>query len=146
MKQITLKHLAFVEEAKRIFEDSPRRETHWNKEQDLIALRFGEDRDCVVVYELGEFVGNFVQQVDKRIPAVRKEVDWFAREMELQLQANDHKGGWHDSRLNWLLEQVQRHVQKIKNGEDVQKETVHIANYAMMMADNVRRSILAGGE
>lgn len=64
MKQISNEHLKFLEEAKQIFIDEPFRETHRNDDETLIALRYGEDRDCVWIYELGESVAFFAQQIE----------------------------------------------------------------------------------
>ncbi|APC48980.1 hypothetical protein BME96_12605 [Virgibacillus halodenitrificans] len=63
MTQISKKHLEFVGEAKKAFEDNPIQETHRNGEETLIALRMGADRDCIMVYRLDGYVGNFVQQL-----------------------------------------------------------------------------------
>lgn len=48
--------LDFLAEAKRSFEKHPRYETHRNDENTHIALRYGEDRDCIMIYKLGEKV------------------------------------------------------------------------------------------
>lgn len=63
--QITKKHLAFLEEAKAAFEENVRLETYRNKDEEFIALRYGADRDCIQIFELGEEVGFFVQMMDK---------------------------------------------------------------------------------
>ncbi|QBL97950.1 hypothetical protein EauM23_00057 [Exiguobacterium phage vB_EauM-23] len=52
--------LEFVTEAVKAFEENPRWETYRNKENTLIALRDGRNRDELVVYRLGEEVGEFV--------------------------------------------------------------------------------------
>lgn len=61
--QIRKEHLEFLEEAKEVFEQDPFLETWRNKDEDLIALRMGMDRDCVLIYELGTEIANFVQQI-----------------------------------------------------------------------------------
>lgn len=63
MTQISKEHLRFVEQAKIAFEGNPIQETYRNDEESLIALRMGEDRDCIMVYRLDGYVGNFVQQL-----------------------------------------------------------------------------------
>lgn len=68
-QHITSRHLDFVNEAKEAFESNAKLHTYRDEEETLIALRYGEDRDCVLVYELGECVGNFVQQIS---PDIRK--------------------------------------------------------------------------
>lgn len=64
MSDITKGHLAFMEEAKEEFERNPFQETYRDELGSYIALRIGMDRDCIMVYELGEYVTNFVQQLD----------------------------------------------------------------------------------
>jgi len=77
-------------------------------------------------------------------PTLREEVRWFARQMEKVLRDNDDKGGWvHESTLSLvgkLLFEIGELADALENGndEDVQKECVDIANYAMMIADNAR--------
>lgn len=68
-QHITKYHLGFVDEAKEAFETNPKLHTYRNDEETLIALRTGSDKDCILVYELGECIGNFVQQV---FPDVKK--------------------------------------------------------------------------
>jgi hypothetical protein len=77
-------------------------------------------------------------------PAPREEVRWFARQMEKVLRENDHKGGWNKqptlSLVSKLLFEVAELADAIENGDDddVVKECVDIANYAMMIADECR--------
>ncbi|KNE19690.1 hypothetical protein [Virgibacillus pantothenticus] len=63
MTQISKDILNFVEEAKREFEAYPFLETYRNQNETLIALRTGEDRDCIAIYRLDGYVANFVQQM-----------------------------------------------------------------------------------
>lgn len=112
---------------------------------------------------------------------MRQVIEWFAEEMERQLAANDHKGGWqHD---NWtslfarlgeekdeLLDALTRYqkvlmmfdgltveweqgqlLSRISVGEDhllaaldvaradVAREAADVANFALMIADNIAR-------
>lgn len=64
MGQITKDHLDFLHEAKVEFELNPFRETIRNEDDTLIALRMGEDRDCVMIFRLDGYVANFVQQIN----------------------------------------------------------------------------------
>ncbi|MGN7359977.1 hypothetical protein ACTHPF_26730 [Paenibacillus sp. SAF-054] len=142
MKQIYPRHLEFVNEAARAFEDHLTLETYMNKDGDLIALRFGLDRDCVKVYELGEPVGFFVQQVDVRVRAPRKQVSRFAMEMEEQLIANDHKSGWENCTPQYLRNQLEKNFRRLfscKSHPEFRRRCSNIANYAMMLSDNDRR-------
>ncbi|CAM3364969.1 hypothetical protein PALU110988_18765 [Paenibacillus lupini] len=61
--QITKRHLIFLEEAKRAFIENPHYETYRNEENNLIALRRGEDRDCIEIYKLSGRVGFFAQMM-----------------------------------------------------------------------------------
>lgn len=77
----------------------------------------------------------------------REEVKWFAEEMEKVLRENDHKGGWNkcdDGYLAWMLrdnltELCEAAFQEPKDLLKMTKSAVDIANYAMMIADNVRK-------
>ena len=64
MLYITNDHLDFLNECKEVFLNEPLRETHINKEETLIGLRYGEDRDCIDVYELNGHVAFFAQQIE----------------------------------------------------------------------------------
>ena len=56
MGDIYQEDLDFLEEAKQAFQANVRQETYRNKEETHIALRYGEDRDCIYIYRLGEKV------------------------------------------------------------------------------------------
>ena len=64
MRQINKVHLEFLEEAKVVFTENPFQESHRNDEVELIALRYGLDRDCILILGLGEEVALFTQQID----------------------------------------------------------------------------------
>jgi len=131
---------------KKVFEKLHLRETNRNEDDSLIALRMGMDGDCVEVWELGNYIANFVQQMEPR-PMPRKVVREFGFDMEQQLMANDHKGGW--KREHWcdLATDIEINIEKLrkelmkKGGAnfDLHEITIrcaNIANYAMMIADN----------
>lgn len=63
MNQITPEALEFVEEAKARFTENDDLSTYRNEKSSFIALRSGFRDDCMMVYELGNEVGNFVQQL-----------------------------------------------------------------------------------
>lgn len=62
--------LEFFEEAKRGFESNPRLETYRNEDKTFIALRYGEDRDCIQVYQLGEEIAFIHQYMQPAPPLV----------------------------------------------------------------------------
>lgn len=93
------------------------------------------------------------------LPAVRPAVDWFAKKMETKLALNDHKGGWKDCEVDWLIKRLQQETNELierwntrqwsmqgrSAGENVPlidvddeaiiSECADIANFAMMIAD-----------
>lgn len=77
---------------------------------------------------------------------LRPEVQWFAEQMELALQENEHKGGWKNIDREWLLEQVYRNASKILMGVENIKHPVNVANFSMMIADNFNRKTFAEDE
>ena len=142
--QINKTHLAFVQEAKEAFEKHPQLETYFSKDEyDLIALRYGEDRDCIMVFELGESIANFVQQT-RPLPGPRKELRMFSLDMERQLAVNEHKGGWLFETSEFLTDQLLYNAGRLlielakqeKDKHEITIRCANIANFAMMVADN----------
>lgn len=92
---------------------------------------------------------------------MRKEVQWFAEQMEKTLCANDHKGGWGKASFRYLYSRLaldespelleaiknlvfenhtnasQKRIEELKN--NVIKEATDVANFAMMIADNASK-------
>lgn len=148
-KQINQEHLNFVEQDRNAFESDIGLYTYRNGTTDenvtMIALRYGMDRDCILLYELGECVANFVQQTYPA-PAPRKSVMNFAYDMEGQLKANDHKGGWDEEHWCDLAADIDHHLGLLRkelmkannaqNGSEITRRCAHIANFAMMIAEN----------
>jgi len=64
IQHINKQHLDFVDEVREAFEFNADLTTYRNEDDSLIALRFGLDKDCILVYELGGCIGNFVQQMN----------------------------------------------------------------------------------
>lgn len=82
---------------------------------------------------------------------LRPEVRDFAKLMEQELAANDHKGGWqHDSvaalfrRMAEEMSELADALAKQTDVATVQSEAADVANFAMMIADNYRRQAVAG--
>lgn len=141
--QITKRHLSFLNEAAGVFAGNVQRETFWNNDSDLLALRYGEDRDCIRIFEMGSEVGFFAQMIKPSpyVSSVREEVRWFAGEMERQLLKNENKGGWLSCDINFLLNELYKNYSRLMSETD-SGEIVHrcanIANFAMMIADRTR--------
>lgn len=75
---------------------------------------------------------------------MRTEVERFAKLMEQQLVANDHKGGWSHEHVDHLVVRLVEEVSELMgaiaygSGSDVvAKEAADVANFAMMVADVV---------
>ena len=91
---------------------------------------------------------------------MRKELLAFAEIMERKLKENDHKGGWEDCTLGWLMRRLDEereevdgaasnllsHIYASSPNEEINKaadeliaELADVANFAMMAADRARR-------
>ena len=73
---------------------------------------------------------------------MRPEVKRFAELMEAKLKENDFKGGWRDDSHGELFRKLDTQVEILgrcsgSDGEVIRAICVNIANYAMMMTDNV---------
>lgn len=79
---------------------------------------------------------------------MRKQVEWFAEQMEKTLQRNDRKGGWDECDYEYLIQRLEEEVEELRElegnpdvkGNDIIRECTDIANFAMMIADQVRRA------
>ncbi|WGT37749.1 hypothetical protein QH639_18185 [Lysinibacillus sp. 1 U-2021] len=69
MNQITPEALEFLEEAKKGF-DNVDTITYINKNKNYIALRSGFREDCLSIYELGNEVGLFTEQLPKQYTVI----------------------------------------------------------------------------
>jgi hypothetical protein len=79
---------------------------------------------------------------------LRPEVKRFAEEMERQLQANEHKGGWEDCTICHLIVELRRNSYELERAAlrvdagltsstpSVVRRAANVANFAMMVADN----------
>ena len=98
------------------------------------------------------------EQSEAQAAVMRPEVRWFAEKMEQTLRANDHKSGWGDCEFRWLLGRINEEVLELQlacngltgaeeigkttdcpiDGETIIREATDVANFAMMIADNIR--------
>jgi len=76
---------------------------------------------------------------------MRPEVIDFSQRMEFVLQENDDKSHWSEATQNYLQAKLEASQAKLHNAVcdnkhgEVVKQAVHVANYAMMLADNAVR-------
>ncbi|MBC2163442.1 hypothetical protein [Listeria booriae] len=75
---------------------------------------------------------------------VRQEVKLFAEQMEKRLQDHDDRPGWKNERTDYLYALLLSKVDKLGVTNDSSREsnlklTADIANFAMMIHDNIRR-------
>jgi hypothetical protein len=75
------------------------------------------------------------------LEGLRPEVVLFARMMERELKANDHKGGWKGCSPHVMFTDLLYHVAKLGNalvrgqGAAMAEHSADVANIAMMVAD-----------
>lgn len=81
---------------------------------------------------------------------MREQVKWFAEQMENKLKENEYKGGWDDCNVYWLWQRLRDESRELLNAIDlcrdlgadknnIIREAVDVANFAMMIADIVRK-------
>lgn len=89
---------------------------------------------------------------------VRKEVLRFAEQMEKKLKKNDRKGGWLDEDYEYLMTCLEEEVEELRTLLDkggfyyltkrqrnrIIGEAADVANFAMMIADNIKDDGNAG--
>lgn len=89
-----------------------------------------------------------------KLNLIRKEVQWFAEQMESKLQENDHKGGWDDCGIFWLRNRLVEEVKELSDAmeaghnsesgidlENIIREAADVANFAMMIADKAKKRL-----
>jgi len=71
----------------------------------------------------------------------RKEVRWFAKQMEWKLTLNDDKTGWLGVVHEQFINEIELRCRRIlmHRGNSL-ANAVDIGNYAMMIADNERKA------
>ena len=80
------------------------------------------------------------------VSEIRPEVIRMARLMELQLQRNDRRGGWHNCTADYLLGRVAANVAELRGpdghpefavkGEAFQRTCADVCNFVMMLSTN----------
>ena len=127
--------LDFLEEAKRSFEKHPRYETYRNIEDTHIALRYGADRDCIMIYKLGEevmFANNIMNSApDLVVGAQRGKPD--------EVEEGDVLIGIQSGRLGILIKHYSEYGQvevKIQNGRIESWNTNLVELYAKKVGES----------
>lgn len=86
---------------------------------------------------------------------LREPLAWFSQRMEEKLRANDHKGHWSECDMIYLRSRIKEELEELENalgGEglhrytseeatQIVKEAADVANFCLMIADNVRSKI-----
>ncbi|UII58097.1 hypothetical protein LS684_20965 (plasmid) [Cytobacillus spongiae] len=143
-QHITSTHLDFLDEAIEAFMKNEILETYWDKGTfDLIAMRFGMDRDCVLIYELGEEIANFVQQMEPA-PKPRAEIRRFSYSMERKMKYDEEtfreslESQHHQDLTGYILtrtEQLRKELIRHDKDKDIISEFCsEIANYSMVIS------------
>lgn len=113
---------------------------------------------------LYEYASQQLAEKDKEIERlklsqIRQPLIWFADKMEEKLKKNDHKGGWDNCEIGWLIKRLEEETEELKNhywkfthengrsaGEgfiipsetvDIINECADVANFAMMIANKI---------
>ncbi|MGE7271413.1 hypothetical protein ACQKK5_08135 [Brevibacillus panacihumi] len=93
---------------------------------------------------MGDYRREFEYWHKEGDPLVRDEVAWFAIQMEKQLRANEHKGGWESEKFVWLFDQLNRNsiaLAEARTPEEKVKRAANVANFAMMISDIARKEL-----
>lgn len=88
MNMITKEALDFLNEAKEQLSKNPDFTTYRDEKENFIALRTGFREDCIAVYELGNPVGNFAEQLPRQHKVV---IDYEQLEKYKKLQEKVNK-------------------------------------------------------
>lgn len=79
---------------------------------------------------------------------IRKALQRFAEKMESQLKANDHKSGWIGCSFTFLEDELNRNNRELRSAlfsmedtKEIIKRCANVANFAMMIADNLDKQI-----
>lgn len=69
----------------------------------------------------------------------------FACDMEKELRENDHKDGWGDLSHAWILNRIKQEYEELRRAvetgrapEIIISECADVANFCMMLADNIK--------
>jgi NTP pyrophosphatase (non-canonical NTP hydrolase) len=75
---------------------------------------------------------------------IRPELQWFVQQMEQKLKENDHKQHWNNYDIDYLIHRIYEEQDELEiaitqklSAKEIIKECADVANFAMMIADNV---------
>jgi phosphoribosyl-ATP pyrophosphohydrolase len=75
---------------------------------------------------------------------IRPELEWFVQQMEQKLKENDYKQHWHNYDIDYLIHRIYEEQDELEiaitqklSAKEIIKECADVANFAMMIADNV---------
>ena len=80
-----------------------------------------------------------------KMSKMRKELKQFAEFQEKILKKNDHKSHWSWCKTGWLLRRLGQELNELRrackkgNTEEIKSECADVANFAMMIYDNLRQ-------
>ncbi len=131
---------------------------------ELKALRNGEEwRDLTgdklvlsLVHKIQELeeINKNAEYIKSWMDVPRKEVIWFALQMEKVLKDNDHKGTWDGCNISYLKDRLEEESEELTDTLKIRvalmaaginidkvviKEAVDVANFAMMIADIINK-------
>ncbi len=76
-------------------------------------------------------------------PEQIRAIEKFIYDMVNKLEENSHKGGWEKCDMTYLYHRAAQEIEELKealfNRKRVVSECADVANFAMMIADNIRR-------
>jgi len=76
----------------------------------------------------------------------RQEIVVFSEDMERKLKENDYKDCWSTKNIYWHIARMMGEISELQDAissgtrQDIIDEAADVANYAMFIADIVRRS------
>lgn len=115
----------------------------------LLYRRHGELADQLMLNGLSPDENDELHDIRNALDGIddglRPQVAAFARLMERELRANDHKGGWQDEHTEDLFKRLKEEVKELKDvisigniwkNDVIASEAADVANFAMMIVDS----------
>lgn len=115
------------------------KESYLQRFQGMLADNYQEPIDELCDLALQSLASTAAQGGE---PVLREPLKKFVDAMEMQLKANDHRGGWKDCKPGYLHQRIELNLSELgthradKNWVAYYRTCVDVANFAMMLADN----------